>query len=111
MSNQDMEMQFADPDWQPTQGRQSSPVREQPHSVPVEIDNFPESHRQNDQPDSMNAYNRDKAGDYADYSRGYQGSSSQGDSQEAAQKPRQKTRRRRRSLLQAARAPALQPHR
>ena len=94
MSDQGMEMQFADPDWQPAQSRPNPPVREQPRSIPVETDDFPDSQQQTDHPGSQGFNNRDKAGDYADYSRGYRGTSSQGEARQAAQKPQQKTRRR-----------------
>lgn len=103
MSDQGMEMQFADPDWQPTQ--RPRPVRQQPPPAPVEIDDAPDSQQQIEQPEDLNTSNRDKAGDYAEYSRGYQGTSSntsgasEDRSWQAAQKPRQRAQRRRRSPL------------
>lgn len=103
MSDQGMEMQFADPDWQPTQRPHSRPVREQPRPAPVEVDHFPDPHQQAEEPVSPVASNRDKAGDYVEYSQGYQGESSNDSSndssQQAAQKPRQRARRRRGSLF------------
>ncbi len=102
MSDQGMEMQFADPDWQPAQKPHSRPVREQPLPAPVEIDHFPDPDRQSDQPASPDASNRDKAGAYAEYTRGYQGASSNTSKdreQQAAQKPQKKVRSRRSSLF------------
>jgi hypothetical protein len=99
MSDQGMEMQFADPDWQPPQGQQSRPPRKQRLSMPVEDKNFSDPDLQSDQPDSPNAHDRDKAGDYAEYSRGYQGASTNDHSQETAQKPQKQARRRRSSLF------------
>lgn len=102
MSDQGMEMQFADPDWQPTQRPHPSPVREQSRPAPVEIDHFPDSYQHADQPANPEASDRDKAGTYAEYSRGYQGASSNTSKdreQEAAQKPQKKARSRRSSLF------------
>ncbi|HEY6540216.1 MAG TPA: hypothetical protein VIZ18_04725, partial [Ktedonobacteraceae bacterium] len=99
MSDQGMEMQFADPDWQPTPGHRSRPAREQPLPAPVEIDDFPDPHQQTGQPAGPDASSRDKAGDYAEYSRGYQGAPSSDSSQKVAQKPQKKARSRRSSLF------------
>ena len=88
MSDQDMEMQFADPDWQPTATRQSSNAREQPPYVPLDVHDAPR--QQSD--GAQDAYDRDKAGEYSDYSQGYKASSDQ--YQEPAQMPRLKARQR-----------------
>ncbi len=51
MSNQDMEMQFADPDWQPASARPGRSPGEQALAVPVEITHAPAPSRQaNEQP-------------------------------------------------------------
>ncbi len=107
MSDQDMEMQFADPDWQPTQRPHVSPVRAQPFPapVPVEVDHFPDPQQQTGDPVSPEVSNRDKAGDYAEYSQGYRGAPSQASadksdsSQATAQTPRKKGRSRGSSLF------------
>src|SRR5579859_156490 len=102
MSDQGMEMQFADPDWQPTQRSHIAPVREQPFPALVEVDHAPGPRQQTDQPADPDASNRDKAGDYAEYSQGYQGESPNDSSQKAAPKapkPRKKTRSRGSSLF------------
>src|SRR5690348_6135086 len=107
MSDQDMEMQFADPDWQPTQRPPVSPVRAQPFPapVPVEVDHFPDPHQQTGDPVSPEVSNRDKAGDYAEYSQGYRGAPSRASadksdpSQATAQTPRKKGRSRGSSLF------------
>jgi hypothetical protein len=43
MSDQDMEMQFADPDWQPASSRLGRSLSEQALFVPVEIKNAPDA--------------------------------------------------------------------
>lgn len=90
MSDQGMEMQFADPDWQPSQRPRSRPA-------PVKIDHFPEPDQQIDQTPIPEASNRDKAGDYAEYSRGYQGESSKHSSNDSSNKAAQTPRKKRRS--------------
>jgi hypothetical protein len=75
MSDQDMEMQFADPDWQPASSRQSLSPREQSLTIPVEIKNAPDPRKPTDQPGSVDTRNRDKTGAYGDYSQGYQAAS------------------------------------
>ena len=82
MSDQDMEMQFADPDWQPTQRPPVSPVREQPFPAPapVKVDDSPDPRQQSSDPGELvspEVSDRDKARDYAEYSQGYQGTRSQ----------------------------------
>ncbi len=76
MSDQDMEMQFADPDWQPASSRQGRSPGEQALAVPVEIKNAPAPRKPTDQSGSVDTGNRDKAGAYGDYSQGYQAASS-----------------------------------
>lgn len=76
MSDQDMEMQFADPDWQPASSRQGRSPREQALSVPVEIINAPDPRQQTDRSGSVDTRNRDKAGASGDYSQGYRAASS-----------------------------------
>lgn len=90
-SDQDMEMQFADPEWQPTPTRQRRSTHEQPPYVPLDINDTPL--QQSDGP--QDAYDRDKAGTYGDYSRGYRAASSSDQYQESAQMPRQQARHRR----------------
>ena len=90
MSDQDMEMQFADPDWQPTATRQSVNAREQPPYPYVLLDVHDAPRQQSD--GAQDAYDRDKAGEYSDYSHGYKASSDQ--YQEPAQMPRLKARQR-----------------
>jgi hypothetical protein len=85
MSDQDMEMQFADPDWQPAPTRQSRSTREQPPYVPVNANDSPGPRQQTDQPGDRNTYDKDKAGAYGDYSRGYRSESSSNQYQESAQ--------------------------
>lgn len=87
MSDQDMEMQFADPDWQPTATRRSS--SEQPPYIPVDVN---ETQRQQSE-GAWDIQDRDKAGNDGDYSKGYQASSYQ--YQQPAQMPRQRVRHRR----------------
>ncbi len=53
MSNQDMEMQFADPDWQPASARPGRSPGEQSFSVPVEIKNAPDPSSQADEQPAM----------------------------------------------------------
>jgi hypothetical protein len=72
MSDQDMEMQFADPDWQPGLSRPGSSARKQSLSIPVEIKDAPDSQQQIDEPGSATIRDRDKANAYGDYSQGYQ---------------------------------------
>ncbi len=76
MSDQDMEMQFADPDWQPASSRQGRSPREQSLSVPVEIKKAPDPRKPTDQSGSVDTSNRGKAGAYGDYSQGYRAASS-----------------------------------
>jgi hypothetical protein len=66
MSNQDMEMQFADPDWQPASSRQ------QLLSVSPENKNASDPQQQRDQSGSVDTRDGDKSGVYGDYSQGYQ---------------------------------------
>ncbi len=66
----DQEMQFADPEWQPTRQRRST--HEQPPYVPVDVNDPPR--QQTDGP--KDAYDAGKAGGDGDYSRGYQAESS-----------------------------------
>ena len=49
MSHQDMEMQFADPDWQPASGRPGRSPGEQALAVPVEITHAPDPSLQADE--------------------------------------------------------------
>ena len=91
MSDQDMEMQFADPDWQPTSTRQSSNARQQPPYVPLDVHDAPR--QQSDRP--KDTYDRDKANTYGDYNQGYQANLSSHQYQESAQMPRQQARHRR----------------
>jgi hypothetical protein len=65
MSDQDMEMQFADPDWQPASSRQGRSPREQSLSVPVEIINAPDPRKPTNQ-----------SGASGDYSQGYRAAAS-----------------------------------
>ena len=76
MSDQDMEMQFADPDWQPASSRQGRSPREQALPVPVQIKNAPDPGQQTDQSGSVDTRNRDKAGADGDYNQGYRAASS-----------------------------------
>ncbi len=91
MSDQDMEMQFADPEWQPTPTRQRRSTHEPPPSIPVDSNDTP--HQQSDGP--QDTYDRDKAGTYSDYNQGYQANTSGYHYQESAQMPRQQARHRR----------------
>ena len=87
MSDQDMEMQFADPDWQPTQTRQRGAARAQPPSVPLDIHDAP-----GQQSEGLRAsYDRDKAGNDGDYSKGYQAASSNTHYKQTDQTSRQQT--------------------
>ncbi|HLQ10319.1 MAG TPA: DUF4097 family beta strand repeat-containing protein [Ktedonobacteraceae bacterium] len=86
----DQEMQFADPEWQPTRQRRST--HEQPPYVPVDVNDPPR--QQTDGP--KDAYDAGKAGGDGDYSRGYQAESSSYQYQESAEIPRQQARRHRR---------------
>ena len=90
MSDQDMEMQFADPDWQPTSTRQSSYTREQPPYVPLDINDAPR--QQTDGP--RDAYDRDKASTDGDYNMGYRAKSAYHHYQESADMLRQQAYRR-----------------
>lgn len=65
MSDQDMEMQFADPDWQPASSRQGRSPHEQSLSVPVGIINAPDPRKPTNQ-----------SGASGDYSQGYRAASS-----------------------------------
>src|SRR5260370_24171697 len=76
MSDQDMEIQFADPDWQPASSRQGRSPREQSLSVPVEIINAPDPRKPTDQSGSVDTRTGDKAGASGDYSQGYRAASS-----------------------------------
>ena len=76
MSDQNMEMQFADPDWQPASSRQGHSPREQALSVPVQIINAPDPGQQTDQSGSVDTRNGDKAGAVGDYNQGYRAASS-----------------------------------
>ena len=71
MSDQDMEMQFADPDWQPASSRQGRSPHEQSLSVPVEIINAPDPREPPYQSGSVDTRTRDKAGVSGGYSQGY----------------------------------------
>ena len=82
----DQEMQFADPDWQPTRQRRSS--HEQPPYVPVDVDDPPR--QPTDGP--KDAYDTGQPGS-SDYSRGYQAESSSYQYQESAEMPRQQAHR------------------
>src|SRR5438874_8673367 len=53
MSHQDMEMQFADPDWQPTSSRPGRSLGEQALAVPVEIMHAPAQNPQADEQPAM----------------------------------------------------------
>src|ERR1051326_4344189 len=97
MSDQGMEMQFADPDWQPTQRPHNSPVRDQPRPAPVEIDHSPDPQQQTDQSVSPEISNRDKAGDYAEYGQGYQGTRSEDSSRASSPQTTQKSQKKGRS--------------
>ncbi len=97
MSDQGMEMQFADPDWQPTQRPHISPVREQPFPAPVEIDHSPEPQQQVGEPAHAEASNRDKAGEYAGYSQDYQGTRSQDSTRDSSQATARKSQKKGRS--------------
>ncbi len=83
----DQEMQFADPEWQPTRQRRST--HEQPPYVPVDVNDPPR--QQTDGP--KDAYDAGKAGGDGDYSRGYQAESSSYQYQESAEMPRQQAHR------------------
>ncbi len=50
MRDQDMEMQFADPDWQPASSRQGRSPGEQALAVPVEIKNAPDPRKPTETP-------------------------------------------------------------
>ena len=76
MSDQDMKMQFADPDWQPASSRPGRSPGEPALAVPVEIKHAPDPRKPTDQSGSVDTRNSDKAGAYADYSQGYQAASS-----------------------------------
>ena len=76
MSDQDMEMQFADPDWQPASSQQGRSVREQSLSVSVEIKHAPDPRKPTDQSGSVDTRNSDKAGADGDYRQGYRAASS-----------------------------------
>jgi hypothetical protein len=76
MSDQDMKMQFADPDWQPASSRQGRSPREQSLSVPVEIINAPDPRKPTDQSGSVDTRTGDKTGASGDYSQGYRAASS-----------------------------------
>ncbi len=89
MSDQDMEMQFADPEWQPTPTRQHRSIHEQPPYVP--LDDAPR--QQSDEP--LDAHDRDKAGIYGDYNQGYRAESPGYHYQQSTQMPRQQARHRR----------------
>ncbi len=92
MSDQDMEMQFADPDWQPTSTRQSSNAQEQPPYIPLDVHDAPRQQSDGQQ----DAHDRDKAGNNdGDYSKGYRAASPGYHYQESAQIPRQQARHRR----------------
>jgi hypothetical protein len=91
MSDQDMEMQFADPDWQPAPPRQRRSTHEQPPYVP--LDAHDATRQQSDA--AQGAYDRDKAGNDGDYSKGYRAESPGHQYQESAQMPRQQARHRR----------------
>ena len=76
MSDQDMKMQFADPDWQPVSSRPGRSPGEPALAVPIEIKNAPDPRKPTDQSGSVDTRNSDKGGAYADYSQGYQAASS-----------------------------------
>ena len=71
MRDQDMEMQFADPDWQPGSSRQGRSHHEQALVVPVQIKNAPDPGQQTAQSGSADTRDGDKAGAYGGYSQGY----------------------------------------
>jgi hypothetical protein len=91
MSDQDMEMQFADPEWQPTPTRQRRSTHEEPPYVPLDSNDTPRQQSNGPQ----DAYDRDKAGNEGDYSKGYRAESSGYHYQDSAQMPRQQARHRR----------------
>jgi hypothetical protein len=76
MNDLEMEMQFADPDWQPASSRPGPSPREQALAASVEIKNAPDPRQQAGQTSSVDIRDRDKAGAYGDYSQGYQAASS-----------------------------------
>ena len=91
MSDQDMEMQFADPEWQPTPTRHLRSTHEEPPYVPLDSNDTPRQQSNGPQ----DAYDRDKAGNEGDYSKGYRAKSSGYHYQDSAQTPRQQARHRR----------------
>jgi hypothetical protein len=72
MSDQNMEMQFANPDWQPASSGQGHSPHEQSLSAPVQIKNAPDPGKPTDQSGRVDTSNRDKAGASGDDSQGYQ---------------------------------------
>lgn len=62
MSNQNMEMQFADPDWQPARSQQGGSPHEQLFSGSVQITDAPDAGQQRDRSGSVDTTSRDKAG-------------------------------------------------
>lgn len=85
MSDQEMEMQFADPEWQPP--RQRGYTQEQPPYVPVDVHDTPRQQKDGLREDD----NADKPGDESDYTQGYRASDRQ--YQESSKIPPQQAQR------------------
>lgn len=86
MSDQEIEMQFADPEWQPP--RQRGHTHEQLPYVPVDVHDAPRQ-----QTDAPRDDYSDKPGDEGDYNRGYRASDHQ--YQESSKTPPQQAQTRR----------------